>query len=713
MGNLKRCYSILSTSHKQRLYQALENPRLNYFDIGINFFLMLVLSVNISINIAQIFYDIHHDWLSSIQNWTIGIFIMELLIRFYAANSQRQYRGFQGVYRFLMRKYTLVDVLALLPSLLSFFNVNILFIRLIRFLVFLRLLRVLRVQKIIRKFIRFESFATSNIATKVFILFLFSVLFVYLFQYAYKDDSLNTSIAIFLDPPALVEAPNGFERIVGTIELIIGLFISGTLISIITSLLLDFTYKVHKGLIPYRGKNHLIIINNSPKLKYILDELDLHYHHEDKIQDVVLILPNMEDFEHFRSNLPHYEHMDIFCVYGEILNINTYTRANLEHAQRLVMLVDNNDILSTQRNAVFIRQHFDLTHIHMVIETVDSEVSDMIYNHIFMDIPHYITVNHNKILNKILKRSVVDYRYFHLYAKLFSFEGYTPFIESNMHNESFQSLCMQCTKGVVIGYVHAGEMHINPMPNTEITTQDHLVYIADHKGDLQLFVSTDEHHHECQKLKIPTPVENRKVLFLGCFHDINIQDVSEFLSGDIAIDPVNNLDELFNEQFWMQIKRQNYDIVIFNLEDNLEFKLTLYLRALFNTAEDKPFLSKIINIIADPTQAELLVDRHLPNNFILSEKIVAQYLSIVLFHGEFHALFDELTSIKGNEIYIVDTCDYQAILGYSFPAFKQSLQYNGMLYLGSYIDGMFEFNSLNYASSQSMVVLFKGEKSLS
>jgi len=267
----------MTHSQKLRLYQALENPKLNPLDIGINLFLLLVLFVNITVNIVQIFYGVNQAWLSTVETLTVNIFFIELLIRFYVASAQSRFQGVRGRLRFLTQKYTLVDVLALLPSLLTLLNVNFPLIRLIRFLVFLRLLRIFRLKKIIRKFISFEAFATSNIGTKVLVLIIFSMVFVYLFKYAYSQNPLNTSLTIFLDPPSLVNAPNGFERGVGVIELMIGLFISGTLISIITSLLLDITHKVHKGLIPYRGKGHLIVMNNSPKLRYILDEIELFY----------------------------------------------------------------------------------------------------------------------------------------------------------------------------------------------------------------------------------------------------------------------------------------------------------------------------------------------------------------------------------------------------------------------------------------------------
>jgi len=427
------------------------------------------------------------------------------------------------------------------------------------------------------------------------------------------------------------------------------------------------------------------------------------------IKDVVLLLPNVKDFERFKSNLPHYDHIDLICIYGEALNINTYKRVNLTRAQGLVMLIDEKAQEGNKKTASFISKHFNLNRLMLVIETTDSEISDRIYGYILKRTPHYQTVNHNKILTKVLNRASVDYRYFHLYATLFSFDQYAFFIAPNKTQTQFQTLSLQCSKAVIIGYIRQEKLHINPPQNTTLTPQDQLIYIAKTKQDLQLDSEISIQQNEVPNLKTPCPVEDKKVCLVGCHNDINPQMIDEFLNIPITHIPIENRQQLFSKAFWQQIQSKNYDSIILNLEDNLEFELTLYLRALFNTQDSEVFLSKIVNIINDPVQAELLTDKRLPNNFILSEKVVAQYLAIALFHRELSSLFDELTSIQGNELYVVDTQDYHAILQYNFIAFKQALIANGMLYLGCYHNGEFKFNSQTYAQSDSLVVMFNGD----
>jgi len=695
----------LKKSFKDKLYQALETPKLNTFDITINVCLFLILIINIGANIAEIFYHIDNPWVHWMNTCTVIFFTLEFSVRFALSGTNKHYRGTQGKLKFLRQPYTIIDMLALLPSLLTFFHANFVFLRLLRFLVFLRLFRMVKSKKILQKFVSIESFAAANMTTKILILMMFSFFFIDVFQYAYTNDALNTSLSIFLDPPALVAAPNGMERFVGIVELILGLLISGTLISIITSLMLDVTEKVKKGLIPYRGKNHMIIMNNNPKLPYILDELECFYHQKNDIADIVLLLPNVDDFERFKAGLNSYQHLDISCVYGDPLNIHTYQRVNLEQASGLMMLLDEHIEEGNKRSLVFIRKHFNIKHIRLIIEATDSYISNMTYDHILHE-HDYLTVNHHKVLAEILNRSIVDYRYFPLYSQLFSFEQHSIFMHPNTQQaSSFYTLHAQLNEAVFIGIHRDDELIINPKHDIPLTQHDQLIYIALHEHAID---AHDEHPILAHNISIPSPslIEDKKVCFVGSYNDFDPQAISGFLSQAIHHHTYEHKSDLFCQKIWEELKQQGYDVIILNLEDQLELDLMLYLRGLLK--DDKPLLSKIVSIINDPVQAELLVDPDLPNHFILSEKIVAQYLSLVFFHKHLYRIFDEFTTSKGSELYIIDAQQFTPLLHLDFPNFKYALLQQGMMYFGCYCNQSFAFNSLEYANAEHIVVIAEG-----
>ncbi|MDQ7001519.1 MAG: hypothetical protein Q9N02_02380, partial [Ghiorsea sp.] len=496
----------------------------------------------------------------------------------------------------------------------------------------------------------------------------------------------------------------------GVIELMLGLLISGTLISIITSMLLDISENVKAGLIPYRGKGHIIIMNHSSKLPYLLDELDHYYHHQDKIMDIVLLLPNVDDLERFKAGLNHYQHIDIFCIYGEPLNINTYTRVNIAQASGFIMLINPDEHEGNKKSTIFINKHFNLQSTRLIIETNDSHISNKIYQHILGE-QNYLTVNHKQILSKVLNRSIVDYRYFSLYADLFSFHHYTIYTASNPHHHiSFNALYAQLSEAILIGINRAGKTIINPENNPQLQPSDTLIYIAHHRHAIDS-IHPSPSASPTPPIHLPTPslVEDKSVCIIGSYNDFDVHSISDFLSQSIHQQNYTHKSELFCLDFWQSIQDQGYDVIILNLEDNLELELALYLRACFKG--DTTFLASIINIINDPIQAELLIDPYLPNNFILSEKVVAQYLALSLFHQDLQHIFNEFTSAHGNELYIINIQTQADLLQLDFTHFKQALLHNGMIYLGSYLVQGFVFNSPCYAQAEAIVVIFQGDTS--
>lgn len=72
----------------------------------------------------------------------ITLFAFEYLARMVAAGEQARYAGFRGRIRFLFSKWSIIDLIAILPFILTLGGVNIVFVRLLKFLRLLRLFRL-------------------------------------------------------------------------------------------------------------------------------------------------------------------------------------------------------------------------------------------------------------------------------------------------------------------------------------------------------------------------------------------------------------------------------------------------------------------------------------------------------------------------------------------------------------------------------------------
>jgi len=188
---------------------------------------------------------------------TVFFFIVELLARYIAIGVDKRFRGVIGRVKYTFQFYTLIDIISIMPFFLLSYNLS--YLRIIRLIRFVRILKLIRMKKIIKKFISINAFASSNLATQSIVLISASAFLIYLFSYAYG--SFSKSAMVFLDPPQIAELHSNFHVFIGIIELIVGLFIGGALISIITSALGEIVKSISSGYFTYKESGHIVIIN--------------------------------------------------------------------------------------------------------------------------------------------------------------------------------------------------------------------------------------------------------------------------------------------------------------------------------------------------------------------------------------------------------------------------------------------------------------------
>lgn len=72
----------------------------------------------------------------------VSVFALEYLLRLYAAGEDPRYRGFRGRLRYMVSWWSLIDLLAIAPSLIAFGTDNAFLVRLLKLLRLLRLSRL-------------------------------------------------------------------------------------------------------------------------------------------------------------------------------------------------------------------------------------------------------------------------------------------------------------------------------------------------------------------------------------------------------------------------------------------------------------------------------------------------------------------------------------------------------------------------------------------
>lgn len=702
----------------KQLYNILERPHLVKHGYLVQKLILLNILANIASFSIPYFFNIDKSistFLIHINTVTVLLFIVELLARYMAIGVDKQFSGIIGRIKYTFQFYTLIDIVSILPFFLLSYNLS--YLRIIRLIRFVRILKLIRMKKIIKKFVNIHAFATSSLATQSTVLISASAIFIYLFSYVYG--SFSESAMVFLDPSQIGELHTDFHIIIGVIELIVGLFVGGALISIITSSLEQMIKFINSGYFTYKESGHIVIVNKNLKLDFIFDEINKYYIGEQEEQNIVLLLAPIQ-IEKFKKNLKQYSNLDITAIAGDPLNWDSYKRVNLNKASKVIVLLSREKIKNQNKKITkFITNNTGFTNedLSFVIETEHLQYSNEIYDYIFNDVTnHYTLVNSTDLIAKILNRSVVNYNYFKIYSELLSFDGNEfhtiDYVDMFDQELTFQEAVLQLTKAVLTGIIRDEKVILNPPSYIKLLSSDKLIMIMEDRFSYEIDKSYTLPQNNSLTTAKPQLKEERNIVIVGNHTDIDMSSITQFLVSK----SISNLREIVRADdnymdlgLWSELENSNVDVIILNLEDEYEFNLTLYLQSIYKNKSD--LLVKLVNILHDPTIAMLLEDKHKgsSNSMILSQKLIGRFIAQTLFNPYTYDIFDEITQSRGNELYILNKTAYSSLYKMDYPTLKSKLLQNSMIYIGSFIDGAFAFGSTEIQRAEKIVVLTEGE----
>lgn len=704
----------------QELYKVLEKPHASKYGDFIQKLILINVIINISVSFSNdIFHfssTIVYD-LMILEYITVGVFILELISRYISIGYDNKYKGLKGKIAFTFTPFIIIDILSLIPYFITSVSGDVLLARLVRFLRFFKILKLLRLRSTIKKVFSISTFASSSILIQIIVLFMFSLISIVVFSYVYNGE--KTSLLIFLDPPSLAETASNSEMFFGILELMLGLFIGGALISIITELIANISSDIKNGYYPYKDKNHIIIINHNSKLEFILREINYYYRDLEEFQEVVLFLPLVKDIEKFAQNLPKYTNINIILLTGDELVWNSYKRLNINYAQTILILKDFTTTIKhlNLKISKYILSHkeFSNPNLDFIIESEDDKTMKLVYEEVFKgNKNNYSVIEHNSIVSKFLNRSIIEPDYFNIYSTLLSYEGYEFYLldvaKVFNRNISFQEAYLALEDSILVGSIDQdGKLHLNPTKNMILINNDQLVTLQKSQYEYKLREEINDNRFEILTIPSPQLKTKRNICIVGDYDDIEEDQIIQFLSEE----SIKNMDKYILEDdnytqvaFWDQIIQKSYDMVILNMEDDYEFILTLYLRNIYKS--NVKFLNSLINIIHSPLNGKLLVDKKYKHNIILSEKLVGEYTTQVIFNHRTIDIFDELMQSKGNEFYILDKDRYEALFNLEYNELKINLIENNMIYIGAIQNEEFIIDCKKLNSIEKIVVLAEG-----
>jgi hypothetical protein len=705
---------------KHDLYNILEKPSQSKYGFMIQKLILINIGINILSFMIPYFFKIDTqaiDIFETINMITVMFFMLELLIRYSVIGCDARYKGIKGKVKFTFTHNILIDIVSIVPFILAFANINASFIGIIRLLRFIRILKLIRMKKVLQKLININAFASSHVIIQSLILFFVSLACIFLFSYGFN--SFKYSALIFLDPSQIAELNTHFELFIGIIELFVGLFIGGALISIITSSFIEILNSIDNGYFKYKSSDHIVIINYNLKLEFIITEINKYYYNIEEEQDIVILIP-ASFVQEFKANLDYYDNLEIIVIAGDTFNWNSYERVNINKAQKILLLLNkkNNFQYESKKISRFIVSHNSFTNkkASFVIETEQMLYSKEIYSVIFKNtINSYILVNHQNLIDKFLNRSVVNHDYLKIFSSLLSFnefEFYTLNYNDIFEQElSFSSATLSISEAIFLGIVRDNKVVLNPSSDLMLLKTDKLIMLMKDRFTFTINNNNIEFKSKNLVLEQPNFKEKSNIIVVGNHSDISIDDITQFLEPS----SVENLKHLVHKNgdymdrtIWDSLDSDSIDIIILNLEDEYEFNLSLYLQSIY--FDNDRFLLKFVNIFTSPRIAMLLGGKNQKNSMILSEQLVGEFIAQSLFNIYIHDIFDEITQLKGNELYIIDKLKYVKLYHLSYLSLKSILLRNNMIYIGAFISNEFIFDYKILKEPDKIVVLTQGKE---
>ena len=124
-------------------------PKENHTKTGLEKILTLIICFSIFLTVIETeknIYDSYKFILRKIDFFIVLIFSVEYLLRlFYCGKADKKYQGYKGKVKYILSPYAIIDLVAILPTLLQFLTANLFFLRIFR------LIRMLRVMKLIKQ----------------------------------------------------------------------------------------------------------------------------------------------------------------------------------------------------------------------------------------------------------------------------------------------------------------------------------------------------------------------------------------------------------------------------------------------------------------------------------------------------------------------------------------------------------------------------------
>lgn len=505
-----------------------------------------------------------------------------------------------------------------------------------------------------------------------------------------------SSLNHILDPGLLGGDEGSFIYLVSmTIVTFIGIFVSGTLIGLISNTIDEKIQELRRGKSIVLEKNHVIVLGASNGINTIISEL-IEANANQKREAVVIMDDNClkdEMDEKFHQRFPDTKTTKIICRNGNIADYVDLQVCSFDTCRSVIINADNDSLT--------IKSILAATKLLKETNNTQAYIVAMIRSDENLDAAQVAgegrveVLSYNDVIARIVAHTSRSPGLSKVYTEIFDYEGSEFYIEEHpsMIGKKMKELNLYYAQAVVIGIKDVnGDILVNPSPDRIYQQGEKLILFAEDDGVAKPAAdaySFDESMFAQERTESVYAIKNLLILGYNDKLEKIVQEEDLYVGkGSILTIAISKEQEMYRDMI-EKIPTKNLLIEVIvcdlksrselkNLVENKESILLLIDSNSDMSLEDEEkadaqtlllllqlkYISETYNLDLQVASEMIRVENQElaqiteVNDFIVSSNMTSLIMTQISQSRELNKIFTELLSEEGSEIYVKPAKDY-------------------------------------------------------
>ncbi|MEG2207130.1 MAG: hypothetical protein RR065_03410 [Clostridia bacterium] len=485
-----------------------------------------------------------------------------------------------------------------------------------------------------------------------------------------------------------IETNNAFFIFLMVITTVCGLFVTSILIGIINSAFESKLARLRKGNSHVIENGHVLILGFDAHIFMILSELIAANENEKRPAIVVLANRDKEEMDsEIAARIPDFKNTRIITRSGDMTSFSDLENVSIESCASVIVLSES-DFLSVKAilSATTLLEKLQVpqsTYVTAVINNAGSLEAARIAGGRRTEVLYF-----EKTISRIFAQTCRQSGLSHIYSELFDFGGDEIYMEKapSLAGKAFALAPLFYEKASVMGLRRNGRILLNPSADTVLEGNDEIILIAADDGMAKPLLEPGAYDEHVERSFTPKPPQKESMVILGYSKltadiikevalyaekgsSITVATPSAAARETLAAQALDGVtlsvveDNIYDRPVLEKLLSGKLDyIIVLNDEANAQsddpdaytLMLLLQLRDILKERRGE------ITIVSEMENSEnqRLASCTGINDFVVGSNLVSLMMTQVSKNRSLNALFDELLTDEGCELYLKPVSDF-------------------------------------------------------